>query len=104
MGSGGAPPAGKKGAPPAKDAKGKAPPVDDQETKRLEEERAKEAALEADKLREVVEAQEKRNHPHMDLWLGTKLTIINILLKQRRYEDCSDAIAVTRLEARSIKD
>jgi hypothetical protein len=40
----------------------------------------------------------------MVLWLKTKINIINILLAQKRYEDCSDAIAVTRLEAQSVKD
>jgi hypothetical protein len=40
----------------------------------------------------------------MVLWLKTKINIINILLAQKRYEDCADAIAVTRLEARSVED
>jgi len=40
----------------------------------------------------------------MGLWLSTKINIIAILLSQRRYEDCADAIAVTRLEAQSVKD
>ena len=40
----------------------------------------------------------------MVLWLKTKINIINILLAQKRYEDCADAIAVTRLEAQSVKD
>ena len=43
-------------------------------------------------------------HPHMGLWLSAKINIIGILLSQRRYEDCADAIAVTRLEAQSVKD
>ena len=62
-----APPAGKKGAPPAKEVKGKATPpakevkgkatpTDDQELKRLEEERSRSANEEAVKLRAVVEA------------------------------------------------
>lgn len=40
----------------------------------------------------------------MVLWLKTKINIISILLAQKRYEDCADAIAVTRLEASSVKD
>ena len=43
-------------------------------------------------------------HPHMGLWLSAKVAIIGILLSQRRYEDCADAIAITRLEAQSVKD
>ena len=43
-------------------------------------------------------------HPHMGLWLSAKVAIIGILLNQRRYEDCADAIAVTRLETQSVKD
>ena len=99
-----APAAGKKGAPPAKEAKGKASPTDDQEAKKAEEERTRLAEEEASKLREVAEALERRMHPHMGLWLSTKIAIIGILLSQRRYEDCADAIAVTRLEAQSVKD
>ena len=37
----GAPPPGKKGAPPAKEVKGKATPTDDHEAKRLEDERTR---------------------------------------------------------------
>jgi hypothetical protein len=40
----------------------------------------------------------------MSLWLRTKVYIISILLAEKRYEDCEDAIAVTRLEALSVKD
>ena len=47
---------------------------------------------------------EKRMHPQMGLWRSAKVAIIGILLSQRRYEDCADAIAVTRLEAQSVKD
>jgi hypothetical protein len=62
------------------------------------------AAGEAERLRVLEEAKERRQHPHISLWLRTKLTIISILLSQKRYEDCEDAIAVTRLEAQSVKD
>ena len=78
--------------------------MDDTETKRLEGERRKQASKEAARLKAGVEALEKRQHPHLGLWLSTKLCIINILLAQKRYEDCTDAIAVTRLEAQSAKD
>ena len=40
----------------------------------------------------------------MVLWLKTKISIIRILLAQKRYEDCADAIAVTRLEAQAVSD
>ena len=40
----------------------------------------------------------------MGLWLSAKIAIIGILLAERRYEDCADAIAVTRLEAQSVRD
>jgi hypothetical protein len=40
----------------------------------------------------------------MYLWLKTKIEIITILFHQRRFEDCSDAIATTRLECQSIND
>lgn len=33
-----------------------------------------------------------------------KVEIISILFMERRLEDCSDCIAVTRLEAMSIRD
>ena len=59
---------------------------------------------EAGSLRAAVEAQEKRTHPHMGLWLSTKVAIIGVLLSQKRYEDCADAIAITRLEAQTVKD
>jgi len=104
LSGGGAPPA-KKGAPPAKDAKGgKGAPADDPEAKRLEEERAKQASEEAGGLRAEIEARERRTHPHMGLWLSAKVAIIGALLSEKRYEDCADAIAVTRLEAQSVRD
>ncbi len=40
----------------------------------------------------------------MYLWLKIKVEIINILFHQRRFEDCSDAIAVTKLECSTIND
>lgn len=40
----------------------------------------------------------------MHLWLKIKLEIVSILYHQRRFEDCSDAIAITKLEAHSIND
>jgi hypothetical protein len=97
--------AGKKGAPPAKDAKGKAAtPAADETLKAEEEERAKAAAKDHDRLRAVVEAQERRSHPAMGLWLSTKIAIIRALHAEKRFEDVADAIAVTRLEASSVKD
>jgi len=69
----GAPVAGKKGAPPPKDMKGKASPTDDQELKRQEEGRAKVANEEASKLRAVVDCLDRRLHPHMGLWLDAKV-------------------------------
>jgi len=40
----------------------------------------------------------------MYLWLKIKVDLIWILFNQRRFDDCSDAIAVTRLECSSIND
>jgi len=51
-----------------------------------------------------VESAEKREHPHIYLWLKTKLEIIAILFYQKRFEDCADAIAVTRLECQVLND
>lgn len=99
MAAASAPAAGKKDKAPAKDAKAKAQAPDDAELKKAEEERSKEAQAEADKLRVAVNELDRRSHPNMVLWLKTKINIINILLAQKRYEDCADAIAVTRLEA-----
>lgn len=101
-----APAAGaKKGAPPPKDAKGKAAtPVEDATVKAEEEARAKAAEKDHDRLRAVVEAQERRSHPAMGLWLSTKIAIIRALHAEKRFEDVADAIAVTRLEASSVKD
>lgn len=101
----GAPAAGgKKDKAPAKDAKAKVQTPDDAELKKAEEERSKEARAEADQLRAAAGALDRRSHPNMLLWLKTKINIINILLAQKRYEDCADAIAVTRLEAQSVRD
>lgn len=102
---GGGAAAGKKGAPPAKEAKGKPGQVDEAEAARkAEEELAKKAAAQAESLLARVEALERRQHPYIGLWLSTKVHIISILLAEKRYEDCGDAIAVTRLEAQSVKD
>ena len=101
----GAPAAGKKAPPPAKDAKGKPVPAEDPALlKREQEEKERRAAAEAGKLRAAVEASERRQHPQITLWLATKISIIQLLLAQKRFEDCEDAIAVTRLEAKSVRD
>jgi len=55
-------------------------------------------------MRLAVEADPKRKHPHMLLWLKAKIEIINILFHQKRMEDVQDSIAVTKLECMSIKD
>lgn len=55
-------------------------------------------------MRLAVEADPKRKHPHMLLWLKAKVEIINILFHQKRMEDVQDSIAVTKLECMSIKD
>jgi hypothetical protein len=47
---------------------------------------------------------ERRAHPTIYLWLKTKISIINILMNQKRYEDCGDVIATTRLESQLVKD
>jgi hypothetical protein len=40
----------------------------------------------------------------MYLWLKIKVEIAGILYHQRRFEDCTDAIAITRLECQAIND
>jgi hypothetical protein len=40
----------------------------------------------------------------MILWLKTKVDVISILFSQKRFEDCADTIAVTKLECMAIKD
>lgn len=40
----------------------------------------------------------------MYLWLKIKVEIVNLLFNQRRFDDCYDAIAVTKLECNSIND
>lgn len=59
---------------------------------------------EAKILRQEVEEMERRMHSHMGLWLETKVEIIGLLYSQKRFEDCQDAIAVTRLESQSAND
>ena len=59
---------------------------------------------EAEKARLEVESQLRRKHPHIMLWLKTKIQIIQILLSQNRIEDVIDSIAVTKLESLAIRD
>ena len=51
-----------------------------------------------------IEAQSKRRHPHIILWLKTKTELTSLLFTQKRFEDCADTIAITKLECMSIKD
>lgn len=109
-GSGGAAPTsgpGGKKAEPAKGAKGskdkKADPAAEEEAaKKAEAERRKQAEAEKDKLRVLTEMEDRRKHPHMFNWLRIKFNIVSILFGQKRYEDCADTIAVTRLECLTI--
>jgi len=55
-------------------------------------------------MRLAVEADPKRKHPHMLLWLKSKVEIITILFFQKRMEDVQDSIAITKLECLNIKD
>ena len=55
-------------------------------------------------LRILAESEARRKHPHMLLWLKTKVEIISILFAQSRMEDVSDTIAVTKLECMAIRD
>ena len=88
-GAGQAAAAGAKGG--AKGAPAKAPPAkpgakggaaDNAEELSAAEEEARRAAekAEADEARLVAEAMARRQHPHMLLWMKTKLEIIDILL------------------------
>lgn len=103
-----APPAAAKKAPPAKAPapKGKGKEEDKAEELSAAEEEAKRVAeaKEAELARLAVEAQTKRKHPHMLLWLKTKIEIISILLSQNRIEDVTDSISVAKLECMSIRD
>jgi hypothetical protein len=107
--AGGAPAKNAKAPPPAKGkpaGKGGAPDAGTTDASEKAEEEAKRKMFEqkAEKERLRVEAFIKRRHPHMYLWLKTKVEIISILFMQRRLEDCADCIAVTKLEAMSIRD
>lgn len=80
--------------PAAEEAKEKA--EEEARMKKLDE------AKSAERLK--VEAQNKRKHPHIILWLKNKVELISLLFTQKRFEDCADTIAVTKLECMSIKD
>ena len=104
-------PVGKgKQAPPPKAAApvkaGGKPIVDPSEelSAAAEQERRKQEQIAAEKARIEVESQPRRQHPHMLLWLMTKVEIVSILLQQNRIEDVTDAISVTKLECMAIKD
>lgn len=98
------PKAAAKGAPAGKGAAAAQVATDDEEAKKQEEERKKREAEEEAKERTRIENLDKRDHPHMYLWLKIKVELIWILFNQRRFDDCSDAIAVARLECASIND
>jgi len=51
-----------------------------------------------------IEAQNKRKHPHILLWLKIKIELTSLLFTQKRFEDCADTMAVTKLECMAIKD
>ena len=72
--------------------------------KKQEEERKKRELEEEAKERQRVMEAEKREHPPIYLWLKVKAEIIKILCHQKRFEDCADAIAVTKLECQSVND
>ena len=38
------------------------------------------------------------------MWLKIKAEIVNILYNQKRFEDCADCIAVTKLECQTLND
>ena len=105
-------PAAKGGkAAPAAPAKGKAPAgkgnevaQDDSNNKAASEAELKKIAEAQAVERQKVDAQNRRKHPHILLWLKLKTVIVEILFSQRRFEDCSDSIAVTKLECMAIKD
>lgn len=56
------------------------------------------------KEKQRVEAADKREHPHAYLWLKCKIEVITILMHQRRFDDCQDCIAITRLECSALND
>lgn len=80
------------------------PAVEEAQQKAEEEARIKklDEAKAAERLK--VESQNKRKHPHILLWLKNKIEITSLLFTQKRFEDCADTIAVTKLECMSIKD
>ena len=46
----------------------------------------------------------KRRHPHMLLWLKTKIELIAILLTQNRMEDVVDSLQIAKMECLAIQD
>ena len=46
----------------------------------------------------------KRRHPHMLLWLKTKIELITILLTQNRMEDVVDSLQIAKMECLAIQD
>lgn len=60
--------------------------------------------MERDHMKAVIENNPRRQHPHMLLWLKTKIEIITLLFNQKRIEDCEDSITVCKLECMNIKD
>jgi glutamate-1-semialdehyde aminotransferase len=97
------PPAPAKGAAKGKEAEDTAA-LEAQAAQKEKDERARQLNEEREKLRAELEADPRRKHPHMLLWLKTKIEIIDILYEQKRFEDCDDTIEVTRQECRVIKD
>jgi hypothetical protein len=72
--------------------------------KKQEEERKKREAEEEHQAKEKVEQAEKRDHPHIYLWLKVKVEIIGLLFNQKRYEDCADCIEIAKVESKSVND
>ena len=99
-------------APPAKapakaPAKGKGGAEEEKSEEQLATEKEKERIkneARVSAMRELVQAQNRRKHPSIFLWLKTKIEIITILLWQNRTEDVSDSVAVARMESLSIND
>jgi len=103
-----APPSKQGKAPPAKPppskGKGVVEEKKDEGPSASDEEKRLKELKEAEDAKALVDAQVKRTHPHIGLWLKTKIEIISILLTQSRIEDVTDSISVAKLECMAIRD
>jgi len=78
--------------------------AEEEAAKKLEEERKKREEKEEEKELQRIESAEKRDHPHIYLWLKCKVSLLWILFHQKRFEDCEDFMVVLERECKSVND